>query len=169
MRKPIRHASVLVAAVLIATSLTGCGLGTQVPDTAKMRGVGNGVDVKSGDLLAQDVTVVTTGATVGISATVINNGAAASVTGVSVDGKPLTLVFNGTPAQLLPVVAGGATRLGFQSNESAIGAYAVPAGGYADVVITFADGSILTANALVVNKSGMYADVVTELPAAPVA
>ena len=154
----------------MTTSLTSCGLGTQLPDTATMRGVGNGVDTKSGDLHAQDVTVVTTGATVGISSTIINKAeTAASVTGVSVDGKPLTLVLDATPVTALPVISDGATRLGFQSNESAIGAYAITAGTYADVVISFADGSILTANALVVNKSGIYADVVTELPAAPVA
>ena len=163
--------SVLIACVLLMSStLTGCGLGTQLPDTATMRGVGNGVDVKSGDLLAQDVTVVTTGTSVGLSVTVINKAETeTAVSGASINGKALVLALNGEATTALPVLPSGATRIGFQSVESVFGPYVVAAGEYADVVLRFVDGSVLTARALVVNKSGMYADVVTDLPAPAVA
>jgi len=166
MRKTILALSALV----LSTTLAGCGFGTAVQNTVSMGGVGNGVDVASGDLLAQDVTIVSTGSSAGISATVINNAdAETSITGITVNGQALSLIVDGAASTSVPVVAGGATRIGFQSPVSAVGAYAISAGTYADVVISFADGSILSAKALVVSKDGIYVDVVTDVPAAPVA
>lgn len=154
----------LASAVLLVPTLAGCGLGQAVPTTIEIGGVGNGVDVVSSDRQVQDVTIVTDGDSVGISATVINGSdAPITLTGVEVRGQALTLNDSATSVTTgLEIVRRGALRIGYNSAISATGPSELEAGEYAQVRFTFADGSLLSAKALIVSKAGMYASVLTD-------
>jgi hypothetical protein len=161
MRKSV---IVIVSAALMSVGLSGCGLGQAVPFTISIGDVGNGVDAVGADRQVQDITIVTDGDSVGISATVINGSdSPVVVTAVDVRGAALELLDQNVALTAgIEVAANGAARLGYESTLSAVAASDLAAGEYAQVRFTFADGVILTAKALVVSKAGMYETVLTD-------
>lgn len=161
MRKSV---IVVVSAALMSIGLSGCGLGQAVPFTMSMGDVGNGVDAVGSDRQVQDITIVTDGDSVGISATVLNGSKSpVVVTSVDIRGEALALLdLNVALASGIEVVSGGAARIGYESTLSAVALSDLAAGEYAQVRFTFADGVMLTAKALVVSKAGMYENVLTD-------
>lgn len=158
----------IVAGLLIAVGLSGCGLGQAQTNTASMRGVGNGVDINSSEAWIHDVTIVNDGDSVGVSATAINKSdAEISLNGVEIGTTKLTLIDAGLPVTTgLSIAPGAALRIGFESTTSAVAIAALKTGEYTPVTFTFTDGSIVSGEALIVSKTGIYSGVVTDLPVA---
>lgn len=148
-----------IAAAVAALLLGGCGVATPIPDTQAMRPAGNGVDTKVGSLLVQDTVIVLGESGVAsLSATVLNTGAADdAVVQVAIAGAAAVL----TPAELT-VSPEAPLRFGYRSSVYAdlpAAASTLVAGTTAEVTYTFAAAGTVTVHALVVEATGMYAEV----------
>ena len=149
-----------IVLVALVTTLSSCGFGTPMTQTAGMEPVGNGVDTVLGELKVQDVTVVTNGA--GVASLV------ASVVNPTLDADSVVAVqINGVDATLDPfdmtVPARKSLQIGYQSAAYVDVALDLVPGTYADITILFANAGQLDVSVLVVEAVDAYA-VVTPAP-----
>ena len=140
----------------LVTSLSSCGFGTMMTQTAGMEPVGNGVDTTLGELKVQDVTVVTNGA--GVASLV------ASVVNPTLDADALVAVqINGVDATLTPldmtVPARRSLQIGYSQTAHVDVALDLTAGTYVDITFLFANAGQLDVSVLVVEATDAYAAV----------
>lgn len=156
----------LTILLLSGILLTACGYGNALPPTATMSPFGNGKDTKVGDLLIQDITVVTNldASFSGLSLSVINNTLAADrLIGAIIGDTELQLSNNEIAVLNLEVPARSTLRLGHSSTLKALGQPELSIGSYINVGLVFANAGIVETRALVVTNTGIYSDV--SLPA----
>lgn len=117
---------------------------------------GNGTDFNVGDLLVQDTTIVASPLETGraaLSLTIINPGDTPdALSSVQVAGTSATL-------RTAPIVVPprGAVQIGGSSESQVlVTGLSVPAGSYADVVVTFRDSGTATRRVAVVPGVGYY-------------
>ena len=152
--------------LLSGVLLTACGYGNALPPTATMSPFGNGKDTKVGDLLVQDITVVTnldTSFSV-LSLSIINNTLDTDqLIGAIIGDTELEFTNDEIPVSNLDVPARATLRLGHASALKALGQPDLSIGSYINVGLVFAKAGIVETRAMVVTNTGMYSDV--SLPA----
>lgn len=148
-------------------SLSACGYGA-VPDTAKMSPAGSGVDVKIGEMQAQEILVITDGTNAVLTAVLVNTGDAPEVLeGASVNRRLVQLVdiSSGVPVDIneLVIPAKSSVSLSFLAPYGAVldatDEVAPIAGTSAKVMFSFANNGFVKAEALTFENSEMYAEV----------
>lgn len=156
----------LTILLLSGILLTACGYGNALPPTATMSPFGNGKDTKVGDLLIQDITVVTNldASFSGLSLSVINNTLDTDqLIGAIIGDTELQFTDNDIAVSNLEVPARATLRLGHASTLKALGQPELSIGSYINVGLVFANAGIVETRAMVVTNTGMYSDV--SLPA----
>ena len=156
----------LLAVLSLGLLLTACGYGNALPPTATMSPFGNGKDIKVGDLLVQDITIVTNldASFTGLSLSVINNTLDSDrLIGAVIGKTELTLLNEGVLTSALDVKPRNTLRLGYQSSAKAQGQPMVKIGSFINVGLVFERAGIVEVNAMVVTNTNTYKRF--ELPA----
>lgn len=146
--------------------LTACGYGNALPPTATMSPFGNGKDTKVGELLVQDITVVTNLDTSfsGLSLSVINNTLDEDqLIGAVIGDTELELMSEDAVVSEFIVKPRTTLRLGHASNLKALGQPKLKIGSFINIGLVFAKAGIVETRAMVVTNTGMYSDI--SLPA----
>lgn len=163
MRTPTK----LVFALSLVFTLSACGYGS-IPDTATMSPAGSGVDVKIGEMQAQEILVITDGTNSVLTAVLVNTGdQPETLLGASVDRRLVELVDNSSGAVLtaenLVIPAKSSVSLSFRAPFGAVlanGEEGAPVPGTsARVLFSFANNGFVKAEALVFENTDMYAEV----------
>ena len=147
--------------------LTACGYGNALPPTATMSPFGNGKDTKVGDLLVQDITVVTNLDTTfsGLSLSVINNTLDEDqLIGAIIGDAELEFISDDVTVSQLVVKPRTTLRLGHDSNLKALGQPKLKIGSFINVGLVFAKAGIVETRAMVVTNTGMYSDIALPSP-----
>lgn len=156
----------LLIVLLSGLLLTACGYGNALPPTATMSPFGNGKDTKVGDLLIQDITVVTNLDTTfsGLSLSVINNTLDEdTLIGAVIGDVELEFLSDEAVVSSLLVKPRSTLRLGHASDLKALGKPDLTIGSFINIGLVFQKAGIVETRAMVVTNTGMYSDV--SLPA----
>lgn len=160
----MRRLSLLLLSGLL---LTACGYGNALPPTATMSPFGNGKDTKVGDLLVQDITVVTNLDTSfsGLSLSVINNTLEEDqLIGAIIGDTELEFLSDDVAVTELVVKPKTTLRLGHASTLKALGQAEVEIGSFINIGLVFAKAGIVETRAMVVTNTGMYSDFALPAP-----
>jgi hypothetical protein len=156
----------LLIVLLSGLLLSACGYGNALPPTATMSPFGNGKDTKVGDLLIQDITVVTNLDTTfsGLSLSVINNTLDEdTLIGAVIGDVELEFLSDEAVVSTLLVKPRSTLRLGHASSLKALGQPELTIGSFINIGLVFQKAGIVETRAMVVTNTGMYSDV--SLPA----
>lgn len=157
----------LTLLLLCGLLLTACGYGNALPPTATMSPFGNGKDAKVGDLLVQDITVVTNldASFSGLSLSVINNTLDDdTLIGAVIGDTQLQFLSDEASVSALDVKPRATLRLGHASNLKAVGQPVLKIGSFINVGLVFEKAGIVEARAMVVTNTGMYSDIALPAP-----
>lgn len=160
MRRPLL---LLLSGLLLAA----CGYGNALPPTATMSPFGNGKDTRAGDLLVQDITVVTNLDTSfsGLSLSVINNTLDEDqLISAIIGNTELEFMSDDVVVSELTVSPRTTLRLGHASNLKALGQPELKIGSFINIGLVFAKAGIVETRAMVVTNTGMYSDVALPAP-----
>lgn len=160
----MRRLSLLLLSGLL---LTACGYGNALPPTATMSPFGNGKDTKVGDLLVQDITVVTNLDTSfsGLSLSVINNTLEEDqLIGAIIGDTELEFLSDDVAVTELVVKPRTTLRLGHASTLKVLGQPDVEIGSFINIGLVFAKAGIVETRAIVVTNTGMYSDIALPAP-----
>lgn len=160
----MRRISLLLLSGLL---LTACGYGNALPPTATMSPFGNGKDTKVGDLLVQDITVVTNLDTSfsGLSLSIINNTLEEDqLIGAIIGDTELEFLSDDVAVTELVVKPKTTLRLGHASTLKVLGQPDVEIGSFINIGLVFAKAGIVETRAIVVTNTGMYSDIALPAP-----
>lgn len=153
-RKVSSLALVVVASTLTLT-LSSCGMAGKDAPTSKVRQVTDGVEGEIGAVKIRNLLFVDQGdATAHLIATIVNQSSQVdAITSITANGATVKTTGVAALEQNAPVIFGGAS----QNATGVVGIESKP-GQTVSVVVTLASGGSATLNAMVVEKSGQYAN-----------
>ena len=148
----------IIAASFIALStltLTSCGMAGKDAPTSKIKQVTDGVEGDIGGVKIRGLVLVSQGdGNAHVVATIVNEDAQAdAIASISVGGSAVKLSGESVLNQNAPVTFGGAS-----ANAGGVVALAATPSTVVPVTVTLASGGTATLNAIVVEKSGAYAN-----------
>jgi len=147
----------LIALLIIATTVTGCGSG-QTAATRNIKQVTDGVEAETAGIKLRNVLIVKTAGAEGVLvATLVNTSDQSdSLVGVAVGGAMANFVAKSNELKKnKPIIFVGDSA----NADASIPVLNSSAGERIDITFTFATASPVTVNALVVNGEGIYQDL----------